>query len=264
MTKTARFFKISELARELGVSTQTIRVWERGGRIPASRRSAGGQRLYSEDAMREAALEIARGKRTAGAETAVQSRPAGAVELASTGARIKRARMTAGLSQVETASRLGISRTFLSTVERGQSGVSVQTLARMADLFGIQMGDFALLDKRRGRVVRVKDRPKTVLGGGVTWHELASPGHALEPAILMVPPGADNGGVVVRTGEIFVLVLTGEITFNLQNPPEALSLKAGDSIILDAGLAHAWRNPGRKPATCVWVEQISARSKSCG
>lgn len=137
----------------------------------------------------------------------------------------------------------------------------MQTLARMADLFGIQMGEFAAVGTQRSRIMRVKDRPRTVLAAGVNWLELASPGHALEPAILMVPPGIGNGGLVVRAGEIFILVQLGELTIQLQNPPESVTLKSGDSIILDAGTPHSWCNLGWHPAACLGVEQIGTLAK---
>ena len=42
----SRFLTISEAANWLGVSTQTLRRWEREGRIAPPQRTEGGQRRY--------------------------------------------------------------------------------------------------------------------------------------------------------------------------------------------------------------------------
>jgi excisionase family DNA binding protein len=254
---TARLYRVSELADQLSVSAQTVRVWERQGRIPASVRSDGGHRLYTKAALEEASRLVTLSKRSSKTPKATTTYPADfAVDLASTGMKIKNARISAGLSQMGAAKSLGISRSFLSTVELGQSGVSVQILARMADVFGITMSGFASANEPWSKVVRANRRPKTVLAGGVTWYELASLGHDLEPTILEVPPGQDNGGVVTRVGENFIYVLTGELTFRYISPRDEVVLGPGDAILVEPGTAHTWCNEGKISTTCIWVEQM--------
>jgi transcriptional regulator with XRE-family HTH domain len=203
----SRLYRVSEMANELGVSAQTVRVWERQGRIPTSVRSDGGHRLYMQDALTQASRLVTLSKRSNAGSNAVVTYPSNlAIDLTSTGMRIMFARIDAGLSQAEAAKRIGISRSFLSTAQRGQSGVSVKILARMADVFGITMSGFASTSEPWSKMVRANKRPKTVLAGGVTWYELATLGHDLEPTILEMPPGQDNGGIVTRVGENFIYV----------------------------------------------------------
>jgi excisionase family DNA binding protein len=253
--KTERFYRVSELADQLGVSAQTVRVWERQGRIPSSVRSEGGHRLFTQAAIVAASRFVIGSKRIAnGQKATVTSPPELATGLASTGTRFKAIRLKAGLSQFEAAQLIGISRSFLSTVELGQSGISVKTLARMAEVYGVTMSGFATANEPWSKVVRANKRPKTVLAGGVTWYELASLGHELEPTILEVPPGQDNGGVVTRVGENFIYVLTGELTFRHVNPPDEVVLAPGDAILVEPGTAHTWCNEGKTKMTCIWVE----------
>ncbi len=255
--ETNRLLRVSELAQELGVSAQTVRVWERQGRIPPSVRSEGGHRMFTQAALREAVSLVTQSKRGVADQNPAVAYPSNlAVDLASTGMRIKNLRMKAGLSQIEAARLIGISRSFLSTVELGQSGISVQVLARMADVFGVTMSAFASSNEAWSKVIRADKRPRTVLAGGVTWYELASLGHDLEPTILEVPPGQDNGGVVTRVGENFIYILTGELTFRHINPPDELVLGPGDAILVEPGTAHTWCNAGTTTMTCIWVEQM--------
>lgn len=76
------------------------------------------------------------------------------MNLASIGMRIKRARLDRGFSQAEAALRIGISRSFLATVERGESGVSTRVLAKIAEAFGVSMSWFAVTKVLDGRLMR--------------------------------------------------------------------------------------------------------------
>jgi transcriptional regulator with XRE-family HTH domain len=252
---TKKYYTIGEVAREVGVSPQAIRLWEQRGYLTAER-SEGGHRIFQETALRRAVELKANVKRKQSNERVLSVAAQHGIELASTGARIRRARINAGLSQTEAAERIGISRTFLSAVERGESGVSVQIHARIADAFEIPIGGLSPASPVRGRVMRAADRPTTLLAGGVAWEELATAGHELEPAVLIVPASRDSGGVVVRSGEIFVFLLSGFLTFRFQDDLEATVLKPGDAIIVSAGTPHSWCNEGPTTTTCIWVEYI--------
>jgi transcriptional regulator with XRE-family HTH domain len=252
---------IGQVASAAGVTTQTIRLWEKRGQL-ASTRTTGGQRLFSSEMVKRAAELAAGSRRTQRHQSA---RPAGSpdnIELASTGMRIRRARIEHRLSQEEAARRIGISRSFLSTVERGESGVSTKVLAKMADAFGIPMSGFAGSTDPQNRVMRVADRPRTVLAEGVSWEELVAPSsHDLEPALLHVPPGRGSGGVFVRPGESFVFMLEGSLTFQTGERLEEFVLGKGDAIVLDAGAPFSWRNDGKTGATGLWVEFIGSVRK---
>jgi excisionase family DNA binding protein len=258
----AASYSIGEVASAAGVSPQTIREWERRGRL-RSRRTPGGQRRFDEEA-RGAARQLAAARRRREQTTPSVEPPADALELARTGARIRAARLKAGLSQSEAATRIGISRSFLSTVERGQSGVSVHVLASMADVFQIPMGEFSPHPAPTA-VLHPGQRPRTVLAGGVTWEELVTPGRSMEPALLLVPGGESSGGRVTRPGETFVFVLSGSITFQVEGTDRPIELAQGDALIIDAARAYAWRNPQRSAARCLWVEEVPRpRTRAAG
>ena len=60
------------------------------------------------------------------------------------GATIQRHRRSAGLSQEAFADHVGVHRTFMSTVERGQSNLSLDSLERIAAGLGVPAGRLLL------------------------------------------------------------------------------------------------------------------------
>jgi len=53
MQNEKKWFAVSEAAKYLGVSPDTLRRWEKAGKIPAPTRTAGGARRYSKDLLEE-------------------------------------------------------------------------------------------------------------------------------------------------------------------------------------------------------------------
>jgi transcriptional regulator with XRE-family HTH domain len=251
----SNIYSIGDLAIAAGVSTQTIRVWEKRGHL-TSARTPGGHRIFDEST-RVKAIELATTARRV-REQLPPMASSDTLELASTGMRIRRERLKRGLSQQRAATQIGISRSFLAAVERGESGISIQTLAKMSDVFGIPMSEFAAkAPAGSGRVMRATSRPRTVLAGGVTWEELARPGsNDMEPALLYTPSKQGSGGTVVRPGESFVYLLSGSLIFVLGEHQEETPLRTGDALVIEGGTPVAWRNDGNETAVCVWVELI--------
>ena len=50
--------------------------------------------------------------------------------------------------------------------------------------------------------------------------------------------------------------MTGELTFRYINPPDEIVLGPGDSILVEPGTTHTWRNDAATVMTCIWVEQM--------
>ena len=258
-----RRYRVGEIADSAGVSAQTIRLWEKQGLLQ-SERTDGGQRLFSRDqvdrAQKVSLLRRRHGWNPAAIRSALGGERADPSREAwremTMGSRIRAARSSRGLTLEEVASRAGISRSFLSAAERGENVVSPGTLSAIADELGMPMSAFTPNVGPVRRVMRSDERPQTVMAEGVFWEELATPGHRLEPALLMVPPGASSGGTYTRPGEVFVTLLAGELAFEIGRD-DFESLRTGDSILLEPFISWAWRNPGRRQAKALYVEQLS-------
>ena len=257
-------YTVGQVADWAGVSPQTIRDWERVGRLEASR-TPGGQRRFTA-VMRAEARRLQMSGRRAARTVAPTSTSTEAVEARRLGALIRAARLKANLSQEAAAAKVGVSRSFIATAEQGRSGVSVRILAAMADAFGVHMGYFAPRTEV-SRLVRVSERPRTVLTGGVTWEELAGPGASLEPAVLIIPAGQSSGGVVTRPGDTFVFVLEGRLEVQVGNVPgtgDAYLLDAGEALMIEAGAVHRWRGDQACTTRCLWVEQLLESTREGG
>ncbi len=256
------FLTIGEVAAEAGVSAQTLRVWEAQGLVLPDR-SPGGQRLYNPDhvarAKQVAELRRRHGWNPAAIRTALAGQ--GAVNPSTSqwnGERIRRARRARELTLKEAAARIGVSASYLASIERGESEVSTQLVSRIADAFLVPWSALATFRARDPMVVRHDERAQGVFGGGVTWEELVLPGHSIEPSLLTVPPGEGSGGAYARPGETFAFVLAGRLRYVVEHAEAGgeIVLDEGDSLIVPPGTPCAWDNPGPEQARALVVETV--------
>lgn len=249
---------ISEVSAEIGVSPQTLRVWEAKGLLQPER-TDGGQRRYSEELVARA-RKIADLRRTTGWNPAAISVSLGDGKVSQgagrwSGITARNARLERGWTIQETARRAEISASYLSAIERGEAGGSTKVIAQLADAFGIPMSGLGRYRPGQGAIVRKDERPSGEFEGGVVWEELIPPGHTMEPALLIVPPDADSGGYYQRAGESFAFMLAGKLDI-LVDGDELQVLRTGDSIIIPAQRSFAWSNSGKTTARALWVEQL--------
>ena len=251
------YFTIGAVAEAVGVSAQTLRLWEAQGLLEPERTS-GGQRRYAsgqvERARQVAEMRRRYGWNTAAIRTSLAAEPTEGAKRSWRGNRFRRARRERALSLKEAAARIGISPAYLSALERGESQPSSHIIARIADAYLMPMSGLAEFRARSSMVVRADERARGVLEGGVTWEELVLPGSSLEPALLIVPPGQGSGGVYSRPGETFAFMLAGALEFTLEH--ERLIVGEGDSIRLEPRASFAWENRGEVEARALWVEQL--------
>ena len=259
-----RRYRVGEVAEAAGVSPQTIRLWEKQGLLQ-SERTNGGQRLFTPDELKRAQRVGLLRRRHGWNPAAIRSTLGGerpdpsreAWREMTIGSRIRAARRSRGLTLADLANRASISRSFLSALERGENPVTPGLLSGLADILEMPMSAFTPNVGLVKRVMRAEERPLTAMAEGVYWEELATPGHLVEPALLVVPPGASSGGAYTRPGEVFVTLLTGELAFEIGTDDFEV-LHQGDSILLEPFVSWAWRNPGRSETRAIYVEQLQS------
>jgi DNA-binding transcriptional MerR regulator/quercetin dioxygenase-like cupin family protein len=251
------YFTIGAVAEAVGVSAQTLRLWEAQGLLEPDR-TPGGQRRYAsghvERARQVAEMRRRYGWNTAAIRTSLAADPVDGVKPSWRGNRFRRARRERGMSVKEAAARIGISPAYLSALERGESQPSSHIIARIADAYLMPMSGLAEFRARSSTLVRADERARGVLEGGVTWEELVLPGYSLEPALLIVPAGQGSGGPYSRPGETFAFMLEGALDFTLED--EQLVVGQGDSIMLEPRTSFTWENRGGVDARALWVEQL--------
>jgi DNA-binding transcriptional MerR regulator/quercetin dioxygenase-like cupin family protein len=250
--------RIGTVARMIGMSTSSLRLWERQGLV-RPRRARNGYRLYSQDDVdRLRHVHHMRTQRVnaPGIRRLINlphSTPAPDGERTPDGARIRRLRLERGMSLREASRRSGVSVSFLSAVERGTTGASVATLQRLTRAYGITMLDLFDPSPGIGRRVRPAQRPVLELeGAGVRIEQLAVVLTSLEPQLFVLAPGSSSEGRYSHAGEEFVFVLEGDVTFWV-GARERYRLRAGDSLSFPSTMPHRWRNDARGETRLLWI-----------
>jgi transcriptional regulator with XRE-family HTH domain len=159
-------------------------------------------------------------------------------------------RNEAGLSIREVADRSGISLSFISLVERGQTEIAVTRLIRLTDVFGRQISDVLVgvygNHSRESASSQAADQHPThhqwrvyTLANGVEMVYLGSPEWATQPFLIALQPDAIHGPIVHSYKEA-VMCLDGEGTMVIDG--EQSTLLPGDTINLAANALHAYMN----------------------
>ena len=191
------------------------------------------------------------------------------------GERIREERRKGNLTLEKLSQKTGLSKSFLSQVERGLAQPSVSSLKKIAQEFGISVVDlFGNEPDQKNRlgsspnfnqngpsyveglqVVRANRRKSLTLPGSRVSYDLLTPdlNRQLEVMYMRIEPGEHSGEepMVDLPGEKFGLVLKGSLEFRVGD--EVQQIKAGDSIYFPAHLPHAWRGTGKEPIEVIWV-----------
>jgi transcriptional regulator with XRE-family HTH domain len=171
------------------------------------------------------------------------------------GARINALRTTRGLSLRELARLVGTSAAFLSQLERGTSGATVGTLARIAEALGITLSElFEPEAQPLHRVRRADALPGLPAAGGYRKALLtAGPYGAFDAYLGTLDPGGATGEAPYTHGAAHELmfVLSGEVMLELGG--ERHSMRAGDSIEYLSSTPHRIVNTSAAPAQVQWI-----------
>ncbi|UHL62618.1 XRE family transcriptional regulator [Paralcaligenes sp. KSB-10] len=167
--------------------------------------------------------------------------------------RLKTLRRQQSFSLEQLARNTGLTKSYLSKLERGISEPSISTVLRLADAYQISVGQLlgtgeAAQDEIVS-VVRVAERePLLRRGEGSSYRYQSMAGRrkikAMEPFIIY-PPRVfpDLTSVFPHPGEEFMLVLKGAVEVNVGE--REYRLDCGDSVYFDAEFPHRIRTVGR-------------------
>lgn len=171
------------------------------------------------------------------------------------GARLRQLRTSCGLSLADVAEGAGISASFLSMVENGQSDITVSRLMRLVHWFGVSVADLLQApDPSSVQVVRADRRRSLRLSDeGISIQILTSDGrHAMMPVINVYDEGGGMVDPARHDGEEFVHVLEGRLAL-IVGDHETVVLEAGDSAYYRADVPHSFRNAGAGQARFLGV-----------
>jgi transcriptional regulator with XRE-family HTH domain len=170
------------------------------------------------------------------------------------GPRLRSARKLRGMSLDDVALSTGLTKGFLSQLERDRVSASVASLLRVCDALGIRIG--SLFETSRADLVRHDERQPINFGGeGVSEH-LLTPGGDRRIQVIqseIAPGGGAGEEQYALSGDAeFVHVLRGVLELVVQG--DTYLLGPGDSMTFSPRDPHTWRNKSTdEDALVLWV-----------
>jgi transcriptional regulator with XRE-family HTH domain len=159
----------------------------------------------------------------------------------------------------EIADRTGLTRSYLSKIERSRKAPPYSTLNRIASALGVDVNflfkvileediDTRITFTKRGRGEKVETAGAFY---GYGYEALASnkPGKNMSPYI--IEPAFEEGGVFQHEGEELLYVLEGRHEFFYDG--KRYMMEQGDSVYFDSGVPHYGRSLGKKKARLLAV-----------
>ena len=158
--------------------------------------------------------------------------------------RLKRLRELKGITLEELAARTGLTKSYLSKVERGVSVPSVSTALRLAEAFETGVADlFGVTVSNNDFVVVRRDDRKPFSRKGATngyRYEAIAPGqtHGLFEAFVVHPPFEEPPDYKrsQHPGHEMLFVVKGRVDVLL--PHTSVKLSAGDSMVFSGRMPH--------------------------
>jgi len=154
----------------------------------------------------------------------------------------------------EVSARTGLSISFLSQVERGNSSLAITSLQKIAEVYQVPITYFFEEQEPRQYYVPAAERKPLRMEGTAAEYVLLGgnfAGRALEPFHVTLPPGMKQEVAFNHPGEEFFYVLTGEVIITVDG--QTYHLQQGDAVHFPSTLDHVWHNPGNEPAQIISV-----------
>jgi transcriptional regulator with XRE-family HTH domain len=162
------------------------------------------------------------------------------------GGRLRKARRDKGLTLDGVAGAAGVTKSFVSAVERGQTSPSIGSLYRICDVLGVSIAALFETEAAPGdNVVRRADVRGAYFGGEGVENFVLSPRAERRAQVIethIAPGGSPGPEPWSHTGELVIAtVLEGAVEFRFGD--HITVLRAGDTIAYSPADPHAWRNP---------------------
>jgi quercetin dioxygenase-like cupin family protein len=170
------------------------------------------------------------------------------------GSKIRALRQRLKRTLDDTATAAGISKPFLSQVERGLASPSLTSLAGIAHALGVNVQYFVDTPSEERSVSRGSQLKFFSFADSANLFARLTNltgGRQLEAILVKMPPGQKRSEVTTHAGEEFLYVLDGEISLTLEG--KTFVLAAGDTAHYESTVPHSWANTARKESVVVWV-----------
>jgi transcriptional regulator with XRE-family HTH domain len=170
------------------------------------------------------------------------------------GSRIRSLRQLNDLTQEELAERAGLTKGFISQVERDLTSVSLDSLLQILDALGEKVSDFFREIEKERIVYRLRDRVDLPNRNGVKGFSLLIPGSAnrmMESVILTLGPKQCTEREEAHRGDELGYVLEGRVAIHFGK--KAHRARTGDCFYFIADRDHYIQNTGPDDAVILWI-----------
>ena len=160
------------------------------------------------------------------------------------GQRLRKLRVSKGLSLRSLADLSGLNINTLSLVENAKTSTSVGTLQQLAAALSVPLSAFFVEETIEKQVVFTPAHPQPTTAFNHTQLVYLAQNlsrKTIQPYLVTLKAGMGSGNnMIVHTGHEFVYCIEGQAQFTIDN--EVYPLKTGDSLIFEAHLPHTWEN----------------------
>ena len=169
------------------------------------------------------------------------------------GKQIKDLRLGNQLTQEELAVRAGVTKGFISLLERDKSSVSLETLSEVLAVLGESLSSFFSVSTAASFVFGKQNRV-AINNQAIDKFQLLIPGSttmAMEPCLLTLAPQQKLWHKEPHNGEEFGYVIRGRVSIGVGR--RAYTAKAGECFSYKSQQEHFVLNVGRSPAEVLLV-----------
>jgi transcriptional regulator with XRE-family HTH domain len=182
-------------------------------------------------------------------------------------ANIKKVRTKMKMTLQELADRTGLTKGYLSKVERSEKAPPYSTLSKIVGAMGLEITDvlkvepgplqalpIVIAKKEEGRIIRESSHYV-----GYDYEVLAAgkPGKNMEPFIIYAPD--DFTSFFQHEGEEFIYVLEGQMEFKYGE--KTFLMSEGDHTYFESRIPHTGRSVGDKRAKLMVVIYFYKRNR---
>lgn len=178
------------------------------------------------------------------------------------GARIRGTRRGQGLTLAQVAEATGLTKGFISRIERDETSPSVATLLTICQVLSLPVG--SLFEPPENEVIALDDAPFINMGGFLAVERLLTPRNESRVQLLrsVLAPGSSGGDDLYTINcDVEVLhVVSGEL--EVRFPHGNVVLRTGDTMTFPGREPHSWSNVGDASADVIWTIVPAAWSGS--
>lgn len=169
------------------------------------------------------------------------------------GSRIRAARQSQRLTIEHVADATGLTKGFLSRVERDLTSPSVASLVTLCQVLSISIGDLFAVPETH--FTPAGEGPRISLGGDGIVERLLTARSERRLQILsatIAPFGRGESELYAVDCDVDVLhIISGELTLIMT--AESYDLQAGDTLSFSGREPHSWENRFATPVEALWI-----------